>query len=355
MPPPEPLSRTLVVSLGLSPQVVTETLWALGIAAKSAWVPDEIVLITTREGARAAEATLLDAGDGRIRALGLEYGRNDLIRLADQVRIELIDGDMGHFNDIDTDRAHEAAADRTMHLIRELTANGQRQIHASIAGGRKSQGALLALSMSLFARPGDVLSHVFVDDAFAGLPEFFFPPVRPTILVGHQGEVLDSATACVRLSNIPFPRIRGLLSDETLNAEHFAEAVLGVQHRLDPPYMSLVPSRREAVLAGTTLDLKPSQFAWLASLAWDRSHGGDGLPRTGLPGSTVQRWRAAGPRLPDVLDAEMVEEWTSRLNKLVRVDVPAMWGHKLIQTIGKRPKTRYLLMIKPENISWCDE
>lgn len=206
--------------------------------------------ITTCEGARAAEATLLDAGEGRIRALGREYGRNDLARLVDRVRIELIGGDAARFDDVDTERAHSAAGDHTMRLIRDLTADRQRQIHASIAGGRKSQAALLALSMSLFARPGDALSHVVVDDAFAGQPEFFFPPARPTTFGGRQEQALGPIEAHVRLSRIPFPRIRSLLPEETLNAEHFAEAIMSVQCRLDPPSLSLAPSRREAILAG---------------------------------------------------------------------------------------------------------
>lgn len=341
--PLEPSIRTLVVSLGLSPQVVTETLWALGVAAEPAWTPDEIVLVTTSEGAKAAKAALLDAGEGHIRALGREYGRADLERLCDHVRIEIIGDDATQFDDVDTARAHGAAADRTMRLIRDLTADPGRQIHASIAGGRKSQGALLALSMSLFARPGDRLSHVVVDDAFAGRRDFFFPPARQ-----------DGADARVRLADLPFPRIRSLLPAETLNAEHFADAVLGIQQRLDPPALALDAARREARLAGVVLDLKPSQFAWLAALAHDRCKGGEGLPRTGLAPSLIECWRPLGQRLPDPVDAEMVQEWTSRLNKLVRRDVPAMWGYRLIETVGRRPKTHYRLAIEPENIFWQD-
>ena len=354
MPPLDTQIRTLVISLGLSPQVVTETLWALTIDIQPSWIPEEIVILTTSQGALTAEATLLDAGEGRIRALGQEYGRKDLERLASNIRIEVIGDDAARFNDVDSEDAHTAAADRTMRLIRDLTAEGRRQIHASIAGGRKSQGALLALSMSLFARPGDCLSHIVVDDAFAGRPDFFFPPARPATLVRGGGKDLNSADARVRLAQIPFPRIRSMLPEETRNAKHFAGAILGVQRRLDPPSLILVPSRREAILSGTALDLRPSQFAWLAALAWDRSHRGDGLPRTKLAGSTIERWRPIGPKLPDMVDAEMVEEWTSRLNKLVRVDVPAMFGRKLIETAGKRPQTRYRLAIEPENISWQD-
>ena len=103
---------------------------------------------------------------------------------------------------------------------------------------------------------------------------------------------------------------------------------------------------------------RPSTCHRPCSLGWRHLlgivAGGDGLPRTGLKGPTVERWRPVGPQLPGVVDAEMVEEWTSRLNKLVRVDVSALWGRKLIGTVGKRPKTRYQLMIEPENIHWLD-
>ena len=56
--------RILVVVTGMSPQVVTETVYALAVATDPAWVPTEIRLVTTREGAQVAERHLLQGGEG---------------------------------------------------------------------------------------------------------------------------------------------------------------------------------------------------------------------------------------------------------------------------------------------------
>jgi len=343
----------LVVSTGLSPQVVTETLWSLCIREATPWVPDQVVVITTREGARKARETLLDAGAGRIRALGLDYGREDVAALGGGVRLEIIaDANRWELDDLDTPAAHAAAADRTMAVIRQLTAASDRQVHASIAGGRKSQGALLALSMSLFARAGDRLSHVIVDDAFASHPDFFYPPAAPTMLVGRDGQTLNTTDARVRLADIPFPRLRSRLPLEIFAATHFAEAVLDAQRALDPPTLTIRPSADEATLNGRPLALTPVYFAWLAALAWDRRSGGIGLLRRAPDREAIGRWRPAGAPLPKQLDAEHLEEWTSRLNKLVRHSQPALYDLKLVASVGRRPNTRYRLTVAPQNIDW---
>lgn len=353
MPPPEQPRRTLVLSTGLSPQVVTETVWSLAIRSDPAWTPDQIVLITTREGARRARESLLDAGAAQLRSLGRAYDREDLATLDARTRVEIIaDADQPGFEDLDSDAAHRAAADRTMAIIRDLTAEAGHQIHASIAGGRKSQGALLALSMSLFARPGDRLSHVIVDDAFANHADFFYPPPMPVKLTGRDGAILDTGDADVRLADIPFPRLRARLPDEIFQAAHFAEAILGAQRSLDPPSLSIRPAAGEASINGRALVLTPAYFAWLAALAWDQRHGGGGLPRNRLDGALVDRWRPPGAPLPAVLDAQQVEEWTSRLNKLVSRSHAGLFDVKLVASAGRRPNTLYRLNVAPENINW---
>lgn len=61
-----PVRRILLVVTGLTPQVVTETLYALACAPADggeAWIPDEVHLVTTSTGAENARLTLLE-GEG---------------------------------------------------------------------------------------------------------------------------------------------------------------------------------------------------------------------------------------------------------------------------------------------------
>src|SRR5574337_1815314 len=65
--------RVLLAVTGLSPQIVTETLYALA-HREPAVVPTEIRLVTTLEGAERARLTLLDPEDGQFHALCRDYG-----------------------------------------------------------------------------------------------------------------------------------------------------------------------------------------------------------------------------------------------------------------------------------------
>ena len=49
---PESFERRLLVAVcGLSPQILTETLYALAVKRSPAFIPTEVHLLTTREGA----------------------------------------------------------------------------------------------------------------------------------------------------------------------------------------------------------------------------------------------------------------------------------------------------------------
>ena len=65
----QPIRRILICVTGLSPQIVTETLFALSVSQTPRWVPDEIRLITTQRGADNARLTLLSDNPGWVHRL----------------------------------------------------------------------------------------------------------------------------------------------------------------------------------------------------------------------------------------------------------------------------------------------
>src|SRR5207245_102311 len=64
--------RILLAVTGLTPQIVTETLYALAVEGSPAWVPTEIRIITTQQGAEKAQRTLL-LDEGWLRRLRADY------------------------------------------------------------------------------------------------------------------------------------------------------------------------------------------------------------------------------------------------------------------------------------------
>jgi CRISPR-associated protein (TIGR02584 family) len=68
--------RILLLVTGRPPQVVTETLYALCVSREPAFIPTEVHLITTSEGAQDARLALLSEPDGWFHRLCRDYQSN---------------------------------------------------------------------------------------------------------------------------------------------------------------------------------------------------------------------------------------------------------------------------------------
>jgi CRISPR-associated protein (TIGR02584 family) len=201
----------LLATTGESPQVVTETLYAIHKEGLT-W-PDEIRLVTTTVGKARAEKGLLD--EGHLARLCDEIARPQ--PAFDTGHIEVVPGAKGQ--DVDDARSledHEALANFIMTRVRDLTADDQQTVHASLAGGRKTMTFYLGYAMSLFGRRQDSLSHVLISKGYESLRDFWYPSLKQGQLHGYDGKPLLTADgmplmpsdAKVTLAPIPFVRHR---------------------------------------------------------------------------------------------------------------------------------------------------
>src|ERR1700681_605098 len=87
--------RILFASLGLAPQVLTETLYCLATSA-AAFVPTEIHIVTTLEGRHRAMLTLLDGSSGMLAALESDLESVGLRNALTPERIHVIADAAGH-------------------------------------------------------------------------------------------------------------------------------------------------------------------------------------------------------------------------------------------------------------------
>lgn len=200
----------LLAVTGMSPQVVTETLYAIHREGRT-W-PDEIRLITTRAGRDAALKGLIE--DGHLDQLCLDYGQPR--PLFSQQQILMVPNAKGEpVDDARSLSDHEALADFITGTVCDLTASdgevGETTLHASLAGGRKTMTFYLGYAMSLFGRQSDCLSHVLITEAFEGLPEFYYPTPEPRTVHNRDGDALDASQADVVLADIPLIRHRDYL------------------------------------------------------------------------------------------------------------------------------------------------
>lgn len=197
---------------GVTPQIVTETLYALHHRTPPV-NPDEIVVVTTTTGRERLEKLLLS--DGRLAAFFKEFG----IAPIRPVILAVPDAAGAPLTDIRTAEENRAAGDFIADIVRQKTADEKSRLHASIAGGRKTMSYYLGAAMNLFARPQDRLYHVLVTPEFESQQDFYWKPKKtrnltpPNPLFKKEGELIDRGVlntedAEITLAELPFVRLR---------------------------------------------------------------------------------------------------------------------------------------------------
>ncbi len=263
--------RVLVCVTGLSPQIVTETLYALS-QLKAPWIPDVVYLLTTQRGADNARRMLLSEEPGWFKRLCQDY-HLPAIEFGVQQIVVLRDAQGQPLEDIRDDADNHCAADGIANFLSEISQDTESEIHASIAGGRKTMGFFLGYAMSLWGRSQDRLSHVLVSAPFEGRPEFFYPTPRSQVLVGRvRGEdPVDAKDAKVWLGDIPFVRLRRLLPEPLLAGKgqaSYTAAVAAANTALDHIELTIKREADSVLINGQPLRLPPMQYALLVVLAW---------------------------------------------------------------------------------------
>ncbi|WP_240905819.1 CRISPR-associated ring nuclease Csm6 [Thiorhodococcus mannitoliphagus] len=250
--------RILLAVTGLSPQIVTETLYALAVRDRDAWIPTEIHLLTTAEGAERARLSLPSDHPGWFRRLLSDYDLPDIRFDRDHIHI-LLGADGQPLPDIRTDTDSRLAADQICALVSRYSADPQTQLHVSIAGGRKTMGYYLGYALSLFGRAQDRLSHVLVSEPFESSWDFFYPSPVSRVMTTRDNKLIDAADAQVTLADIPFIRVREGLPTRLLDGTaSFVETVDTAQRALAPPALQIDLAAQCIHAAGERIDLPPA-------------------------------------------------------------------------------------------------
>ncbi len=226
------MTRILLCVTGMSPQIVTETLYALAVKpadGQAPWVPDAIHLISTQSGVNQAKLNLLSDQPGWFHQLCRDYALPP-IQFDDSTLHSIIDTQGQPLDDIRTPQDNEAAADSIAELVRKLTADNNSELHVSLAGGRKTMGYYLGYALSLYGRAQDHLSHVLVSGAFESHPEFYYPTPQARIIQtrGDKPQALNCAEATIELAAIPFVRLRDGLPNRLLQGHSSFSETVGV-------------------------------------------------------------------------------------------------------------------------------
>lgn len=282
-------NRALFLLVGLTPQVISETVFALTRPGATQFMPTTIRIFTTGAGEEAIHTHLLEWHPDPWRALIRDYSLETLPQL-DRACITLLEDGAGNaLEDIHDRDALLAAGTLVLEALREVIASPEgpsTAIHLSIAGGRKSMGTLAAQAMSLVGRDQDRLSHVLISPPFEDAPEFFFPPRRAQYMhvrvpPSRPGDTAtwtleDASKARVELADIPFLRVGALLPAKVrsrMGSASFTKLVSQAQDALSLPRVVISLSTTTAHAANRAFKMGFKALAFFVALARRREEG----------------------------------------------------------------------------------
>ncbi|MBI4843639.1 MAG: TIGR02584 family CRISPR-associated protein [Nitrospirae bacterium] len=246
---------------GSTPQVITESIYALAMAKPPVY-PHELYIITTCRGKAIAENALIEKGE--LKKLCDEYGIPSLSLKENSFIIP--SGCSGNqLDDIRDESENEAMGDLITSFIREKTADPAARLHCSIAGGRKTMSFYLGAAMQLLGRPWDKLYHVLVTPEFESNRDFFYKPKKDKVItplnppLDKEGnKKLNTKNAEIILAELPFIRLRNKLS---LEGTGFKELVHEGQRDIDiamvQPELKVRLAEKALQIGDRTITLTP--------------------------------------------------------------------------------------------------
>ncbi len=234
---PENPSRpiTLIATIGSSPAVLTEAIWALH--QKEIWPVTEIEIITTTHGVKRIEEKL--------------YGtEKNWIKLCDEIGIDsfsikvpfltelkgVLDDRGRELDDVRNPQDVRIMAARIQEIVRLHTSNPNKRVFGLLSGGRETMRSHLMSAMQLFGRRDDHLFHVLVSEPYENIENFYYPtkeskPLTLTIN-GGENEGYNARDAQIDLIDIPYFRLRPFLETQIDYSKSFDELLAEADEKL---------------------------------------------------------------------------------------------------------------------------
>lgn len=232
--PVDKKKEILIFVSGTTPQIITETIYALAHSDPPVY-PDEIYVITTATGKKRIEDTIIKK---KILHLMADEFKIPLISLNDDSFILVRDGNGNVLEDIRSKEENEAMGDAITSFIREKAKDMKARLHCSLAGGRKTMSFYMGSALQLFGRQWDKLYHVLVTPEFESNPDFFYKPKKNKVIECRQPDgtikKLNTKNAKIELAELPFIRFGNKIP---LHGKGFRELVKDGQREIDTATM----------------------------------------------------------------------------------------------------------------------
>ncbi|WP_339134956.1 MAG: CRISPR-associated ring nuclease Csm6 [Candidatus Electrothrix sp. GW3-4] len=369
MPQPHEYPRRILLAvIGMTPQILTETLYKLAVDSSPAFVPTEIHLISTAQGANSARNALLGVGGdkGEFHRFCEDYCLEGISFASGQVHT--ITGPDGPFVD-DTESAEHntMTADFITEQVRRFTEDNQAALHLSLAGGRKTMSYYAGYALSLYGRMQDRLSHVLVAKPFQENKNFFYPPPRPQ-RIAVNNTWYSTEESQIILSDIPFVRMRYQIPEALLTGSAgFQETVETIQRFSSPETIEIDIRRKQVRLNALEVRMGDADLALYLWMCERRKNGEPPfIPDEDafvdeyiqVYARIVGEWSGRIERVEEVArgrDAAQQKEWFLQRKSKLKKAVVLVLGERaarpfLIQTVEVNGQAGYVVEMEPKDI-----
>lgn len=316
----DPLQTILICLCGLSPAVLTETVWAW-VEEHPTEIPDRVLVFTTTVGRQKIVEEVLESGVWKAMIRDLEKktglrldGKLNFGGASETINV-IPSKDCTHdLSDVNSLEDHEAVADFFLERLRGFTENDQCRLIVSIAGGRKTMSALLYSVMNVLGRQRDRINHILVEPPWDQIRTFFYPGCEGPHL-DSNGFVLDSSEVNLQLAPIPFIPLRHLFEKEKLHRSgNYSQLVQSLQSRVvelsDDPKVEFRPLKQELLVNG--LPVKTSAFEYAIMLLFAQCAKSPASEKKYLSDVKVSEWEFF---LSEHRVFDQINHWSQRADK----------------------------------------
>lgn len=370
----------LLLVTGGTPQIITETIWALACDPQNneQWIPDEVHIISTRYGLNEVKNKLLGK-DKILTRMKNEYSQLANLKLEESFLHCFINQEDNELEDLRTPEENEFAANLICEKIRHFSSDENVRLHVSIAGGRKTMGFYAGYALSLYGRAQDRMSHVLVDEKFEKGINFYYPSKNENdFIIDRDNKTIGlSKDAQVWLAQIPFVRLKDAVKDkhQLKSNDSFSDVVSKINESFNDVQLKIAVHCRQVIINEKFVikNLPPREFAMLHWFADLRQKGVEGIiaPTKKINSKDIQPQEAKYiaqlseqfkqyyeefKNTEDIqldVDKQFFESVKSLLNTALLGHLGLELAEKISLTQNKKGQPFYL-NIKPENIEIID-
>ena len=256
----KPNHKIFAAILGLNPQIVTESIFAI-INDDPANAPDSVYVLSTSTGIERCIEKLINQKwlEKVYQHFSLPYPEFTMEHC-----ITFSDKNGKPLEDIRSYQDSEDSADTIFNHIAKWCETENNQLHLSVGGGRKSLDLHAGLAMNICSKPNDCMSQVLVSDyRIENNPDFFFPnQPHKQILETPNKEKVDVRDLRVELVQIDYIRLRKSLPKHAFCSGKSRQEIIALGRRyLEDQILEIDYPNSRIKAAGATVKMSPIVFA----------------------------------------------------------------------------------------------